>query len=141
MNKLSLLAGLLLLSSNAMANSNIPINPWKHCGIGAMIFNDNPTAALLSNIIWDLGTTAVSSKSSSDENCEGDRTIAAVFIQQHFNTLIEQTSQGEGEHLNAMLEILSVPHQDQVAVIASLRAEVNADTQPETYYHALIAAL
>ena len=51
-----------LLSGNAMAQDDI--NPWKHCGIGAMIFDDNGAAAAISNIIWDLGTTALSTKIS-----------------------------------------------------------------------------
>ena len=60
------------LSSNAMADDHMEkVNPWKQCGIGAMIFDDNGTAAAISNIIWDLGTTALSTKISSEESCNG----------------------------------------------------------------------
>ncbi|MCC5879985.1 MAG: DUF3015 domain-containing protein, partial [Idiomarina sp.] len=41
------------------------INPWQHCGIGAMIFDDNTTAAAVSNVIWDSGTTAFTSATAS----------------------------------------------------------------------------
>ena len=77
--KLAIAATLMTatLSGQAMAQENI--NPWKHCGIGAIIFDDNGTAAAISNIIWDLGTTAVSSKVSSADSCEGKLVTAAVF--------------------------------------------------------------
>ncbi|WP_235956226.1 hypothetical protein [Grimontia sedimenti] len=50
-----------------------------------MIFNDIPAAAGISNVIWDLGTTAVSSNISSQETCEGSRVKAAMFIQDNFD--------------------------------------------------------
>ena len=34
---------------------------WRDWGIGGMIFSDTSWAAIISNIIWDLGTTATSS--------------------------------------------------------------------------------
>ena len=39
------------LSGQTLAQENI--NPWKHCGIGAIIFDDNGTAAAISNVIWE----------------------------------------------------------------------------------------
>lgn len=68
---------LSLVGVSSTANSQ-EINAWKHCGIGAMIFNDNETAAAISNVIWDLGTTALSSKISSQESCEGAAAQTAV---------------------------------------------------------------
>ncbi|MBI3771765.1 MAG: hypothetical protein HY272_03590 [Gammaproteobacteria bacterium] len=40
-------------------------NPWLDCGIGAMIFTETKWAAVTSNVIWDLGTTAVTSGAST----------------------------------------------------------------------------
>lgn len=134
-----------LFAGNAMAQDDI--NPWKHCGIGAMIFDDNGTAAAISNIIWDLGTTAISTKISSAESCNGKRATAALFIQNNFNQIVEETSQGAGEHLSAMLEILEVEAQQQDAVINNVRANVaNAMTSEnalsaEFYYNAVVAAI
>ena len=48
-------------------------NAYVQCGIGAAIFKNNKTAAIISNIIWDLGTTAISSQTSSPETCEGKK--------------------------------------------------------------------
>lgn len=130
------------LSSNAMADDHMEkVNPWKQCGIGAMIFDDNGTAAAISNIIWDLGTTALSTKISSEESCNGKRTKVAMFIQDNFDVVLEQTSAGQGEHLNAMLEILEVADADKAAVLATVRGSVTADAQPEAYYNTLVAAI
>lgn len=130
------------LSSNAFAQDNVEgVNPWKHCGIGAAIFDDNGTAAALSNVIWDLGTTAISSKVSSEDSCNGKRTKVAMFIQDNFNAVLEQTAMGEGEHVNAMLEILEVNEESKADVVAAIRTSVDAQTQPEAYYNAVIAAI
>ncbi|GLQ73299.1 DUF3015 family protein [Vibrio penaeicida] len=128
-----------LFTGNAMAEDSI--NPWTHCGIGAMIFNDNGTAAAISNIIWDLGTTAVSSKISSQESCEGKRVEAAMFIQDNYDHIMEETSQGEGEHLNAMLDILEVEKNAQASVISKVRAEMatQLDAAPQAYYNTVVA--
>ena len=134
-----------LFAGNAMAQDDI--NPWKHCGIGAMIFDDNGAAAAISNIIWDLGTTAISTKISSAESCNGKRATAALFIQNNFNQIVEETSQGAGEHLSAMLEILEVEAQQQDAVINNVRTNVaNAMASEnalnaEFYYNAVVAAI
>ncbi|BFT31807.1 hypothetical protein D210916BOD24_29830 [Alteromonas sp. D210916BOD_24] len=130
------------LSSNAFAQDTVEnINPWKHCGIGAAIFDDNGAAAAISNIIWDLGTTAITSKVSSEDSCSGKRTKVALFIQDNFDAVLEQTAMGEGEHVNAMLEILEVADANKASIIASVRSAVNANTQPEAYYNAVIAAI
>lgn len=129
-----------LFTSSAMAVKN----PWKECGIGAIIFDENGVAAAISNIIWDLGTTAVSSKVSSAESCEGANVQAAIFIQDNYDVVLEQTSQGAGDHLVAMLDILHVDAAQQPQVISSVRAQMAAkvateqDT-PETYYNVVMA--
>ena len=63
----------LTLSATTFANDHQgEINPWQHCGIGAAIFDDNTTAAAISNVIWDSGTTAVTSATISPGSCEGE---------------------------------------------------------------------
>ena len=99
-------------------------NPWKECGIGAMIFENNGTAAAISNIVWDLGTTAVSSNISSVENCNGKEAKTAMFIKQTYNNLIEETAQGGGEHLNAMFDLLKLAPQKRANTIEAIRADM-----------------
>lgn len=122
------------------------INPWKHCGIGAMIFNDNGTAAAISNVIWDLGTTAVSSQVSSEGSCEGKEVKTAQFIQDNYDQVIEETSQGSGLHLTAMLNMLDVDASQHPQVINAIRSEmaeqvVAKQSNPEAYYDVVMASL
>ncbi|MDP2561639.1 DUF3015 family protein [Psychrobium sp. 1_MG-2023] len=127
------------------------VNPWQHCGIGAMVFDNNGAAAAISNIIWDLGTTAVSSKISSVENCAGAKAKTAMFIKQSYNNIIEETAQGQGEHLNAMLDLLEVDQASRQDVLTNVRSDMAtvvsnanyANTTPaqkaEMYYNTLVA--
>ena len=148
MKKLTLCAivASALFAGNAAAEKQSNINPWTHCGIGAMIFNDNGTAAAISNIIWDLGTTAVSSQVSSEESCEGKEVKTAQFIQDNYDQVIEETSQGSGLHLTAMLNMLDVEESQQPQVIHAVRAEmadqiVAKQSNPEAYYNVVMASL
>jgi hypothetical protein len=81
------------------------INAWQHCGLGAAIFPDNGTAAAVSNIIWDLGTTALTSQMSSEETCSGNRGQTVTFIKETFPALENDVAMGEGEYISAMLEL------------------------------------
>ncbi|WP_282177405.1 DUF3015 family protein [Vibrio nereis] len=148
MHKLTLVSIIAstLFTTQAMAEEKKPINPWTQCGIGAMIFQETAPAAAISNVIWDLGTTAVSSKVSSEYTCEGSEVKTAQFIQDNYNKVLEETSQGSGEHLTAMLEMLELEASTHEQVIASVRTEMadklaSNQATPEVYYHALMASL
>ena len=64
--KIKLLA--LVMGVMMIMSSQISANLFKECGLGAIIFGDdmNGVPAAISNITWDLGTTASSSKSSGE---------------------------------------------------------------------------
>jgi hypothetical protein len=70
---------------------------------------------------------------------------AAVFIQNNFNNIIEETSQGSGAHLTAMLDILEVNEAARADVVTAVRAEMalsvaaNEATSPEAFYNAVVA--
>ena len=145
----AILATVALSSTHALADEDI--NPWKHCGIGAMIFDDNGTAAAISNIIWDLGTTAVSSKLTSADSCEGKRVQTAMFIQKSFNNVLEETAKGEGEYISAMLGMMDCRQEDYATIMSGVRLDVvnqvsqagyeamAVSAKSEAYYHALTA--
>ena len=142
------LAAALIAPSVSAADNNI--NAWKQCGIGAMIFDQNGVAAAISNIIWDLGTTAVTSKLSSAENCNSGSAKTAMFIKQSYKNIIEETAQGEGEYITAMLDLLEVSEENRVTTIAAVRNDmarlVSEDSyaskaqseKAELYYNSLI---
>ena len=119
----AILAG-AFLAAPAQAN----INPWQQCGIGAMVFPDNGGAAAVSNIIWDLGTTAVSSNVSSQDSCKGANVKTAQFIQQTFPVLEQEIAQGEGEYVAAMLNVRGCEATAHADIVSAIRNDF-ADKQ------------
>jgi hypothetical protein len=110
-----------LTSTLANAADSKKINPWKHCGIGAMIFDENGAAAAISNIIWDLGTTAVSSNISSKDSCEGANVKTAMFIQATMSSLEQDIAIGEGDYANAMLQLRGCSSAKTAEIIKAVR--------------------
>ena len=123
----------------AMSASADDINPWTDCGIGAAIFPGSETGAIISNVIWDLGTTAVTSAMSSPESCSGDNVETAMFIQNTYASLETELATGEGENLDALAELVGA--EDKDAFTVALRTEfapvvAAGEARPETLYFA-----
>lgn len=110
-------------------------NVWKDCGIGAMLFKDPEYywAAISSNIIWDLGTTATSSNVSSDDTCEGGKGKTARFINTTFPSLEEQTAIGSGEHLTTMLNLVGCDKSVHGQVINGVRSDLQKSMSAPGY--------
>ena len=122
-------------SASAFAQQTREVaNPWLDCGIGALIF---PSANLevgagLSNIIWDLGTTAVTSAQSSPETCNGlDNVTSAAFIQRTYPTLEKELARGYGDNLNALATLVGA--EDEAAFVATLRQEMATEIAAPTF--------
>lgn len=107
-------------SQSAQANQ---VNPWQDCGIGAMVFPNNGAAAAVSNIIWDLGTTAISTKISSAEDCSGTNVKTAMFIKQTYPSLEQEIAQGEGEYISAMLSVRGCDIASHSQIVAAVRGD------------------
>jgi len=101
---------------------------YKECGLGAMIFNDTPIAAAVSNIIWDLGTTAVSSNISSEENCKGGEAKVAAFISKSYDDLELEIASGEGKYVDTLATMTD----KKVSVIREEFAELVASNEYST---------
>lgn len=99
------------------------LNPWVDCGLGAMIFDETAWAAVTSNIIWDLGTTAVISNVSSQNTCESKKAKTALYIGVNYANLTEETAKGDGMHLRAMLDVMGCETASHGAIIGSVRSE------------------
>jgi len=97
-------------------------NPFSDCGIGAAIFSDTKWAAATSNVIWDLGTTAVTSATASPQTCSGKTVAAALFINDTYEKLVEETARGQGEHLAAVLNILECDGSRHAQAIEATRS-------------------
>lgn len=111
------------LSSNALANDTVDSvkNAWTQCGIGAVIFNELPVAAAISNIIWDLGTTAVISMAASPETCKGVNVAVAAFINESAEAIESDVANGQGSHLTAMMALMGVEAENHNQVASQIR--------------------
>ncbi|SEA69677.1 DUF3015 family protein [Alkalimonas amylolytica] len=131
------------VSTAPTVQADSSINPWKHCGIGAMIFDDNGAAAAISNIIWDLGTTAISSKISSEESCKGQRVAAAQFLQDTIAQVEEETVIGDGVHLTTVLNLMGCEAAAHPGLIGDMRSnlDLNTEAKAESYFLQLEATI
>ncbi len=128
-------------------------NPFSDCGIGAALFPTVPWAAVTSNIIWDVGTTAVTSATASPETCSGKNAQAAVFILETYDNLAEETARGEGDHVAALMNILEVNAELQASVVTQVRSDMagivseasyvamDKQAKAEAFYNAVMSAI
>ncbi|GGX52776.1 DUF3015 family protein [Saccharospirillum salsuginis] len=79
---------------------------YKECGLGAMLFPDDPIIAVITNVTWDLGTTAVISELSSPETCKGNASSMAAFILDTHPQLEQDLTVGEGTHLSSVMTLM-----------------------------------
>lgn len=108
-----------------MAVSSAPasaVNPYTECGIGAMIFEDISWAAGISNVIWDLGSTAITSATVSPDTCNGADVETAMFINDTYETLVEETARGEGTHLTTVLSMAGCSSAEQAQAASLVRS-------------------
>ncbi len=108
-------------------------NPYVDCGIGAALFPTVHWAAVTSNVIWDLGTTALTSATASPETCSGKRLEAALFINDTYDNLAEDIARGDGQHLATVLNILECDAARQGDAIANARGAMASAVGDETY--------
>ena len=109
------------------------LNPWTDCGIGAMIFSDYPVASVISNVIWDLGTTAVTSAGVSKQTCSGKNAKVAQFIGVTYANLEEETIKGDGQHVHAMLNIMGCDASAHANIISAVRADFGNSVRNADY--------
>jgi hypothetical protein len=114
------------------ANGMEDMNPWAECGIGAMIFK-NDVGAVISNIIWDLGTTAVTSALSSKDACSGKEAKTALLIHETYPALADETAKGQGQHLSAVVQLLGCDTNSASAIISSIRVDFATAVSAKDY--------
>ncbi len=99
---------------------------YTECGLGGAIFKNHTTMAAISNVTWDLGTTAILSNASSPESCEGSKVAAAAFIHESYTTLEQDIAKGKGQHLSALMDIMNCDASARKGVVDSLRTDFGA---------------
>ena len=122
-------------STSAFADGGVGSapNPYSDCGIGAAIFPDTDWAAATSNIIWDLGTTAITSATASPETCSSRNVSVAKFIGQTYDNIVEDTAKGDGEYVTAMLDIYECNAEAKDNIIAELRVSLSEELTADDF--------
>lgn len=92
------------MTAPAQAAQNVSIEHiYTQCGLGGIIFGKiNNILAVISNVTWDLGTTAALSGTLSPGTCGGQIVARAVFIKENFPSIEQNLASGRGEHLTAL---------------------------------------
>jgi hypothetical protein len=127
-NKIVLLTFLIFVSKLSIA-----ANPYSECGIGAALFPNTPWAAATSNATWDLGSTAVTSATTSKDTCSAGNMETAQFIIDNYDNLVEETAEGQGEHLATLLNIQGCKGQNRQGAIQNLRPDMVKHISSEDY--------
>ena len=96
---------------------------YTQCGLGAMIAPNNDVVAAITNVTWDLGTTAISSNASSPETCQGGKAKKAAFIHETYPQLAQDLARGRGQHLQTLVTMSGCRADVQPALVKAVRAD------------------
>ncbi len=108
-------------------------SPYVDCGIGGALFTDTAWAAVTSNVIWDIGITAITSATASPETCNAKKVETAQFILDTYDSLVEESAKGEGEHLTAMMNIIGCDAGIQPAIVQNVRSGIAENVSSSDY--------
>ncbi|WP_428503023.1 DUF3015 family protein [Roseateles sp.] len=115
-------AALLGLSAGAVQAREFS-DIYTECGLGAMIAPNNSAVAAITNVTWDLGTTAISSNVSSADSCSGGKKKVAALLLNSYAQVETDLAKGEGEHLAALNVAAGCSAASQQAFSGNLRRE------------------
>ena len=118
-------------TANAAESGRTIEQVYKQCGLGGALFgNSSAILAIISNVTWDLGTTAAISDSMSPETCQGGNIRAAVLIKEAFPSVEKDLASGQGAHLSALTNVA------QCDSAVSVRAQYGKYAQTSAYRNA-----
>lgn len=106
---------------------------YTECGLGALIAPRNEAVAAVTNVTWDLGTTAISSNISSPDTCKGGQARAAAFIHDAYASLESDIASGQGEHLNTLMTLAGKNTAEAQGFIAALRNDFSKAVADASY--------
>lgn len=126
---LAMLTPFLLTNAHAEESKRSVEQVYKECGIGALVFGKtSPILAVISNVTWDLGTTAGISNSMSPDTCSGSSVKTAMLLKEAFPNVEQDLSSGNGEYLQALNSFMECG-----AVNEKVRNDFGAYTTTESY--------
>jgi hypothetical protein len=112
-------AASLILAQAATAREFADI--YTDCGLGALIAPRTPVVAAVTNVTFDLGTTAILSNISSPETCSGGQARMATFIHDAYESLEADLAAGEGGYLDSLTALAGVEGEKKVSFVKGLR--------------------
>lgn len=98
-------AAVSLLGASQAVDAREFADIYTECGLGAMIAPNNAPVAAVTNVTWDLGTTAVTSNASTPEACHGGKERTVTFIHDAYESLEGEIAQGTGPYLTTLLTL------------------------------------
>ncbi len=110
---------MLVFSQPSMARDFADI--YTECGLGALIAPKNTAVAAVTNVIWDLGTTAISSNISSPDTCAGGKEKMAAFIYDSYESLEKELASGSGSYLDTLMVLAGYDAKANPEMTAALR--------------------
>ena len=103
---------------------------YTDCGIGGLLTAPIPEGgghdflAVVSNIVWDLGSTAISSNVSSVDTCaSGKKEKVAAFINNSYQELEKDLAKGEGVYLDTLISMAKPENMDNISYKTQLRSD------------------
>ena len=135
MKRLFVLAVLVLSPTVSMASGaqGSGANPYTECGIGAALFPSTGWAAVISNVIWDLGSTALSSAITTPEHCNAKKVKTAKLILETLPELEKDIAMGNGKYLAALNNTMGCNTAAQGAINANIRASYVSVVSDKAY--------
>jgi len=106
---------------------------YTDCGLGAMIAPTNDAVAAVTNVTWDLGTTAISSNASSEDTCQGGKVETASLIFEAYPEVEQDIARGSGEYLAALFSAAGCDAGSQAQMIGELRSELKELSAQSSY--------
>ena len=99
---------------------------YTECGLGALIAPRHEAVAAVTNVTWDLGTTAISSNISSEDTCAGGKAKVAAFINDSYENIEKDLASGEGKYLNTLASIAKEQSESKENFITNLRKDFSS---------------
>lgn len=101
---------------------------YTQCGIGGALFGNMEGSAkylaIVSNVTWDVGTTAILSDASSPESCSGGEATTAALLIHSYPKIENELAMGGGEHLDALINNMGCSA-DSADITAAMRSDMS----------------
>lgn len=114
---------------------------YTECGLGGAIAPTSDVVAAITNITFDLGTTAISSNLSSPETCNGGKEVkTAALIINNTAAIEKEAAAGQGETLAALEAVSGCSTSGIRAGLASAPAGQAQKERAEVIWNSLHAS-